>query len=147
MRLMRWDPFRDTEDFLRRGWPRSMSRVMEGQNGGTAGLEWSPGADITESDREFTIRAELPGVKKEDVRVTIEGSTITLSGERKLETEEKDVKFHRIESFHGTFSRSFELPDNVDRNAIAADSKDGVLLVHLPKVRLEKPQPLEIKVR
>ncbi len=95
----------------------------------------------------ITIRAELPGVKKEDVKITLEGGVIRISGERKDERKDKGTRFHRIESFHGVFSRSFTLPENVDAKAIKAASEDGVLMVHLPKTTVEAAKPVEIKVK
>jgi HSP20 family protein len=148
MSLMRWEPFRDTDEFFRRGWPGQAPRAARSAEGGVEppAVHWTPGADISESEQEFLVRAELPGVRKEDVRITVEHGTITISGERRMEKEDKTTRYHRIESFHGSFSRSFGLPDTVDVGAIRAESKDGVLLVHLPKKVLEKPRPVEIKV-
>jgi HSP20 family protein len=148
MSLIRWEPFREMDEIFRRSWPAGFGRLPRtGSQGGEQPMEWSPGADISENEKEYLIRAELPGVKREDVKVTLDQGVITISGERKLEKEDKGTKFHRIESFHGTFSRSFGLPDNVDQAAIFADSKDGVLFVHLPKTKpAEKPKAVEIKV-
>jgi HSP20 family protein len=112
-----------------------------------AGSEWSPSVDISETDSEYLIRAALPGVKKEDAKVTYEDGMLTLSGERQQEEEVKDEKFHKVESFYGSFSRSFALPDGVDEKAIRADSKDGVLTVHVPKVKVEAKKPTTIKVQ
>jgi HSP20 family protein len=148
MSLMRWERFRDTDEFFRRGWPGQVARAARSAEGGVEppAVHWTPGADVSESEQEFLVRAELPGVKKEDVRITVEQGTITISGERRIEKEDQGMRFHCIESFHGTFSRSFGLPDTVDVAAIRAESKDGVLLVHLPKRVVEKPRSVEIKV-
>jgi len=148
MSLMRWEPFRETDEFFRRAWPGQAGRLPRSAEGGAeaAAVHWTPSADISESEHEFVVRAELPGVKKEDVRITVEQGTITIAGERRIEKEDSSTRYHRIESFHGTFSRSFGLPDTVDANAIRAEAKDGVLLVHLPKKVMEKPRPVEIKV-
>lgn len=109
-------------------------------------VEWSPSADISETEKEYLIRAELPGVKKEDVKVTMEAGMITVSGERRQRQEDKSEKFHRIESFQGSFSRSFSLPEDVDSAAVRCESREGVLTVHLPKQAQKKPAPVEVKV-
>jgi HSP20 family protein len=143
MSLIRWEPFRGIDDWFERlgpagRWPRLFQ---------TAGpLEWAPAADITENDKEYLVKAELPGVKREDVKLTIEDGVITLTGERKHEREEKDEKQHRVERFYGTFTRSFTLPENVEEKSIRAETKDGVLYVHLPKkAKAEKTTPVQIK--
>src|SRR5947208_13820267 len=87
--------------------------------------EWTPLADITEDDKEYLIKAELPEMKKEDVKVTVENGVLTISGERKFEQEEKKRKFHRVERGYGTFVRSFTLPDDADSNKVKAEFKNG----------------------
>jgi HSP20 family protein len=109
--------------------------------------EWSPAANISETDKEYLIKAELPEVKKEDVRVLVENGVITISGERKQQKEQKDENEIRIESYYGTFSRSFSLPDNVDANGVRAESKDGVLKVHIPKKEVSKPKAVTVQVQ
>jgi HSP20 family protein len=94
---------------------------------------WAPLVDITEDDKEYLIKVELPEIKKEDVKVTVENGTLTISGERKFEKEEKDKKYHRVERAYGSFVRSFALPEGTDGSKVSADYKDGVLKVHLPK--------------
>ena len=115
------------------------------ENGGK--FAWAPSADISETEQEYLIRAELPAVKKEDVKVTLDQGMITIHGERKEEKETREEKFHRVESFRGAFSRSFSVPENIDEKAIRADSKDGVLTVHLPKARAAAPRAVEVKVQ
>ena len=147
--LVRWDPFSDTNRIdrtfnrmMRRafsGWPRL---AVEGE-----AFEWSPSTDISETDKEYLIRAELPAVKKEDVKVTVDGGMITIEGERKQEKEEKSEKYHQVEGFYGSFSRSFALPDNVNSEAIRCEDKDGVLTVHLPKTETHKAKPKQITVQ
>jgi HSP20 family protein len=114
---------------------------------GETGVEWSPSVDISETGQEYVIRAALPAVKKEDVTVTIEDGMLTLSGERRQKEEQKDEKFHRVESFYGNFSRSFSLPEGIDASAIRAESKDGVLTIHVPKTKPESKKPTTIKVQ
>jgi len=107
--------------------------------------DWTPVVDIQETDVEYLVKAELPEVKKEDVKVTVENGVLTLQGERKQEKEEKGKKFHRIERSYGSFLRTFTVPLDTDETKVAADFKDGILKVHLPKT--EKPRPKAIEVR
>lgn len=146
MSLIRWEPFRESEDFVSRVMPALWRRwpMMNGAEGGAS--EWTPTADISETEKEFLIRAELPSVRKEDVKVTIANGVIGIEGERKYDKEEKNEKFHRVESFQGMFSRSFTLPENVDEKAIRAESKDGVLTVHMPKAKVVAVKPVQVKV-
>ena len=108
--------------------------------------QWSPLVDITEDEKEYLIKAELPDMKKEDVRLTVENDVLTISGERKFEKEEKGKKYHRIERAYGSFVRSFSLPEDADGSKVTADFKDGMLHVHLPKSVKAKPKAIEIKV-
>jgi len=147
MSLIRWEPFRDADDFFRQfastnfgRWPRTVSGTTESMP------DWSPAADISETDKEYLVKAELPGIKREDVKVSLEDGVLCIEGERKYEKEDKDEKTHRVERFYGTFSRSFSLPENVDPKSIRAETKDGVLNVHVPKMKIEKPKPVQIKV-
>jgi HSP20 family protein len=147
MSLVRWDPFSEMDTLFNRmlptafgGWPR-FSRE------GDAKFEWSPSADISETTKEFLIRAELPAVNKEDVKVTVDRGMITIEGERKQQKEDKDEKFHRVERFHGSFMRSFALPENVDIDAIRCEDKNGVLTVHIPKTESGQQKPKLIKVQ
>jgi HSP20 family protein len=119
-------------------------------NGGKEALtvaQWSPLVDITEEEKEYLIRAELPDMKKEDVRLTVENGVLTISGERKFEKEEKGRKYHRIERAYGSFVRSFSLPEDADGIKVTADFKDGLLQVHLPKSVKATPKAIEITVR
>lgn len=102
--------------------------------------------DIVEDENEYRIKAELPAMKKEDVRLTVDNGVLTISGERKYEQEEKREKHHRIERAYGSFVRSFSLPEDADGSKVTADYKDGVLHVHLPKSEKAKPKSIEIKV-
>ncbi len=149
MNLVRWDPFSDFESLFNRMTPRTIAawpRLSLDDDGG-ARLEWSPSADISETDKEYIVRAELPAVKKEDVKVTVDGGMLTLQGERKQKKDEKTEKFHRVESFYGSFMRQFSLPQNAESGAIRCESQDGVLTIHIPKKAAEKPKQIEIKVQ
>jgi HSP20 family protein len=108
--------------------------------------EWSPLVDIMEDEKEYLIQAELPDMKKENVRLTVENEVLAISGERKFEKEEKDRKYHRIERAYGSFVRSFSLPEDADGSKVTADFKDGMLQVHLPKSVKAKPKAIEIRV-
>ncbi|MDE2137677.1 MAG: Hsp20/alpha crystallin family protein [Gammaproteobacteria bacterium] len=146
MSLIRWEPFNAMDDMLTRfpTWFGRWPRLPGAQENGT---DWAPSVDVSETEGEYLIRASLPGVKKDDVKVTIADGMLTLSGEREQQIEEKDEKFHKVESFYGSFARSFSLPDAVDEAGIRADSKDGVLTVHVPKTRVEAKKPTTIKVQ
>jgi HSP20 family protein len=147
MSLVRWEPFSGIDEMFNHMLPASFGRLPRfslPSNGEK--YEWSPSADISETDKEFLIRAQLPAVKKEDVKVTVDQGMITIEGERKQDREDKTEKYHRVESFHGTFSRSFSLPENVSTEGIRCESKDGVLVVHIPKTKVEAPKAKQIKV-
>jgi HSP20 family protein len=108
--------------------------------------DWEPLADITEDDKEYIIKAELPDVKKEDVKVTVENGVLTIAGERRFEKEEKKKKYHRVERAYGTFVRSFALPDLAHADRVKAEFKDGMLTVHVPKSERAKAKQVEVKV-
>jgi len=144
MNLIRWEPFGGMDEMFNRfpgfftRWPRY---TAEGE------YDWTPSVDISETGEEYLIRAALPAVKKEDVKVTVEDGMLTLAGERQKKEEEKGEKFHKVETFYGAFSRSFALPDAVNEKAIRAESKDGVLTVHVPKTKVEAKKPTTITVQ
>ncbi len=108
--------------------------------------DWMPCVDIQETENEYLIKAELPEVKKEDVKVTVENGILTLQGERRQEKEEKGKKFHRVERSYGTFLRTFTVPVDADDTKVAADFKEGILRVHLPKTEKSRPKAIEVKV-
>ena len=148
MSLIRWDPFSDIDRTFNRMLRKSfagMPRLSREGDGGTK-LEWAPSADISETEKEYLIRAELPAVKKEDVKVTVDGGMITIEGERKQQKEEKTEKFHCVESLYGNFTRSFSLPEDINVEGIRCEDKDGVLTVHIPKTHTEKAKVKQIKV-
>jgi len=152
MNLIRYEPtsfpmFREMEEMSER-----LNRLIGGRirgNGGKESLtvaDWTPVVDIQESDDEYLIKAELPEVRKEDVKVTVENGVLTLQGERKQEKEEKGKKFHRIERSYGVFLRTFTVPLDAEETKVAADFKDGILRVHLPKAEKPRPKAIEVKV-
>lgn len=108
--------------------------------------QWSPLVDITEDDKEYLIKAELPGMKKEDMRLTVENAILAISGEQTFEKEEQGQKYHRIERAYGSFVRRFSLSEDADGSRVSADYTDGMLQVHLPKSQKAKPTAIEITV-
>jgi len=147
MSLVRWDPFADVDALFNRMLPRAGRWPRLSLEGNAGKLEWSPSADISETDAEYVIRAELPAVRKEDVQVLLDEGMITIKGERKQQKEDKNEKYHRVESFYGSFERSFALPDNVKSDAVRCDSKDGILTIHIPKTEPNKPKPKQIVIQ
>ncbi len=124
----------------------SPTRLHGGKEENLAVAQWAPLVDITEDEREYLIKAELPEVKKEDVKVTVEHGNLNLTGERTLEKEENGRHYHRIERSYGSFLRSFVLPDDADPQKVNAEFKDGVLRVRVQKLEKALPKSVEIKV-
>jgi HSP20 family protein len=145
MNIISWSPFRDMDDIFNR-YRRFASTSGDGDVGKIS-MDWRPTADICETDTEYLIKAELPEVDCNDVHISVDSGRVTISGERKMDKEEEDAIQHRIESFYGTFSRSFELPGDVDEMKITAKSENGMLKVHLPKTEVSKPKQIEINVK
>ena len=147
MNLMRWEPFAGMDQIFNPLFPNLFGRFPRVAGSGDANYDWAPAVDISETEKEYLIRATLPAVNKEDVNVTVEDGMLTLTGERRQKEELKDEKFYKVESFYGNFSRSFALPEYVDEKGITADAKDGVLTVHIPKTKVEAAKPTTIKVQ
>jgi HSP20 family protein len=147
MSLIRWDPFGEVDTLFNRLVPSNFANWPRLTVEGNRKLDWAPSADISETDKEYVIRAELPAVKKEDVQVTYDDGMITINGERKQQKEDKNEKFHRVESFYGSFERRFSLPENVNADSIRCESKDGILTVHIPKTETVKQMPKQITVQ
>jgi HSP20 family protein len=148
MSLIRWDPFADVDTLFNRLVPSSYANWQRmALEGNGKKLDWAPSADISETDKEYLIRAELPAVKKEDVQVTFDDGMITIKGERKQQKEDKNEKYHRMESFYGSFERRFSLPENVNADTIRCESKDGVLTVHIPKTETPKQKAKQITIQ
>lgn len=149
--ITKWNPFRELDELQNRlgpifgGFP---SRIATGNgNGETFTLpDWSPSVDIIEDEKEYLVKADLPEVKKEDVKVVVENGIVSVSGERKTEKEEKKKKYHRIERSYGSFRRGFLVPEDADAAKVKAEFKDGVLKVHMPKSPAAKPKTTEIKI-
>jgi HSP20 family protein len=148
MNVTRWDPFRELEemsDRLNRVFGRPQSRTDSGRETMTVS-DWTPTVDISETDREYLIKMELPEVKKEDVKVTVEDGVLTIQGERRQEREEKGKKYHRVERSYGAFARRFSVPDEVEESKVSAEFRDGMLNLRLPKSEKAKPKAIEVKV-
>ena len=144
----RWDPFRELEEMstrLNRLFREPGVRTLT-ENGGMTLTDWTPAVDVQETDGEYLVKADLPEVRKDDVRVEIQDGMLCVSGERKQEKEEKGKRFHRVERAYGRFERRLSLPSEVDAKRIAAQFKDGVLQIHLPKSSAARPQSIEVKV-
>ena len=149
MDLAKWDPFRELEDMsdrLNRLFGRSLARGRGSNKEIMTSAEWIPEVDISETDKEYLIKAAVPEVKKEDIKVSIEDGMLTLQGERKQEKEEQGKKFHRIEQSYGTFVRSFQIPEDADETKVKAEFKNGMMYVTLTKSEKAKPKAIEVKV-
>jgi HSP20 family protein len=151
MALVRWEPARELHTIQ-----QEMNRLFNtffdtpgpGSGGGGNGgaRRWIPAMDLVETDEHFVLRADLPGLSDEDIKLEVSDGVLTLSGERKAEHETRKDGFYRLERASGTFSRSMTLPDGVDTGAISASFDRGVLEVRIPKPAERKPQRVEIAV-
>lgn len=140
-----WDPFRELEEMSSR-----LNQIFRPGSGSErealAGFDWAPSVNISETDEAYVIRADIPGVAKEDIKINVENGVLTLSGERHHREEKKSEKLHRVESSYGSFLRSFTLPDDVKEEAVDAGMKDGCLEITLPKSTEQKPKARSIEV-
>lgn len=129
MSLIKWEPLNDIENLFGRAlsWPMTRSQSLLGVG------DWNPRVDISESDGTYLIKADIPGVSKDAIRISLENGMLTIQGERKQEKEEENKRFHRIERFYGSFTRSFSLPEDADSAAIKASAEDGQLTVTIPR--------------
>jgi HSP20 family protein len=150
-KLITWNPLREMDEaqnrfnpFFLAGFP---NRMGSGEIHSLTVADWSPEVDISEDDRGYLLKADLPEMKKEDVKVTVEDGILSVSGERKTEKEDQKRKFHRIERSCGTFRRSFTLPEDADSTKVTAEFHDGVLKVHLPTTPIARSKALEVKVQ
>jgi HSP20 family protein len=146
--VTRWNPFREMEELstrLNSLFGVTPARRADGQENMTV-AEWTPAVDILEDDHKYVIKAELPEMRREDIKVTVENGVLCITGERKLQKEEKNLRYHRVERSYGSFVRSFTLPDDADAGKVSAEFKDGVLQVHLTKSEAARPRQVEVKV-
>jgi HSP20 family protein len=147
MNIVKFNPFRELEDIqtrLNQFFTDAPIRKVEGN--GLFFSDWAPAVDIQETEKEYLIKAELPEIKKEDVKVEVLDHVLTIQGERTQEKEEKGKKFHKMERSYGKFIRQFALPNEVEATKVEAQYKDGVLNVHLPKTAAAKPTAVEVNV-
>lgn len=147
MSIVTWDPFRELEDMnnrLNRMFSRSLPARDTSKDALTV-FDWAPTVDIAETAEDYQIKAELPEVKKEDIKVSVDNNVLRIEGERKQEKEEKGKKWHRVERSYGSFLRTFTLPENADGAKMSAEYKNGVLNVHLPKTAKPAPKTIEVK--
>ncbi|HEX3625259.1 MAG TPA: Hsp20/alpha crystallin family protein [Verrucomicrobiae bacterium] len=147
--LTRWDPIRGMEELhnqLSSLFGRAPLRRPEGQEESITVAEWAPPVDISEDDKEYLIKVELPGLKKEDIHIAVADGALTVTGERKVEKEEQNKKYHRVERAYGRFARTFVVPDDAEADKVAAEFKEGMLGVRIPKSEKAKPKHIEVKV-
>jgi len=133
-----WDPFADLNRIQ-----RELDKNFFGPR--TRPADFAPAVDVHEDEDALVLRAELPGVKREDIDIQVDGNVLTVKGERKIESEKEGRRYHRIERSYGTFVRQFQLPTNVDANAIDAQLTDGILVLRLPKKAELKTRKIEVK--
>ena len=124
-----WKAMSELQNEMERWFGSGLSGVPELQSG----IDFSPSVDLQETSKEYFFRFDIPGVKKEDVKIEVESSTLTVSGERRAEKEEKDAKRHLTETYYGSFMRSFSLPQIIDQSKVIAEYKDGILKITIPK--------------
>ena len=149
MTLIRWRPTRDLmniQDEMYRAFDRFFSKDSWSDEESVSQAGWYPVVDINESNDEYLLNAELPGLKKEDIHISFTNGVLRLEGERKKEKEEKDTNYHRVERVFGKFCRTFRLPNTVKTDKISADFKDGILNIRLPKVEQVKPKEIEVEI-
>jgi HSP20 family protein len=143
--LTHWNPLRDIHELQHRVL-HALGQSTHAEREPAAVADWVPVVDIIEDEKEFLVLAELPGVARENVRVTVEKGRLTIAGERRLAQEGDGRKYHRVERSYGSFSRSFNLPENADPERVEASYKDGVLHLHLLKQEQARPRQIEVRV-
>jgi HSP20 family protein len=144
MQLTRWNPFVELDQIQQR-----LNRLFLDRTdkpGEEPFADFTPAVDIEETDNDFIVKADVPDVKKEEIKVHVQDGILALEGERKQEKEEKGKRFHKIEREYGRFVRRFALPTEVDADKVRAEFKDGVLTVVLPKAPAVKPKMIDVKV-
>ncbi len=156
MAIVRWNPARElmpalSEEMvdMRRQINRMFDNLFRGELPEPSDLlsTWNPSVDIAEREDGYVVKVELPGVNKEDVRITLEENLLTIRGEKKQEKESKDQNYHRMERSYGSFQRSFTLPTSVKADKIDANYRDGILTVTLPKAEEARRKQIEVTVK
>ena len=147
MAIVRWEPLRDlmmTQREFDRLFREAFSPALG--EGEVSTRTWAPPVDIFENGDNLVLKAELPGINPDDVEIRVEDNTLYLKGERKFEKEVKEQNYHRVERSYGTFTRTFSLPNSIDSDKVAANYKDGVLTLTMPKKEEAKPKTIKINV-
>ena len=150
MAIVRWDPFRDLmtiQERMNRLFDQTLSKTRTEDEEGLTASTWSPSVDIYETADSIVLKAELPGLNRENIDIQVRDNTLTLKGERKFEREVKDENYLRIERSYGAFQRGFSLPTVIQQDKIKATFKDGVLEVSMPKAEEAKPKQVKIEVK
>ncbi len=150
MAIVRWDPFRDVvtlQDRMNRLFDQALSKTRAGDEEGLTASTWLPAVDIFETADSIVMKAELPGVSRENIDIQVRDNTLALKGERTFEREVKDENYLRIERSYGAFQRAFSLPTAIQQDKIKAVFKDGVLEVTMPKAEEAKPKQVKIDVK
>jgi HSP20 family protein len=148
MAIVRWDPFRDLisiQDRMNRLFEQTLARTREEE--GIAASTWMPAVDIYETPDQVVMKAELPGLTREDIEINVRDNTLSLRGQRKFEKDVKEENYLRIERAYGSFQRSFTLPVTIQQDKIKAVFRDGVLELTLPKAEEARPKQIKIDVK
>lgn len=143
--MSRWEPFRDMLS-LRADMDRLFTTLF-GQAPEEREGFWAPVVDIEEDNENILVKAEIPGMKKEDIKVSVQGNMLNITGERKQESEVKSKTFHRVERSYGRFSRMITLPTDVDSDKVKASYKDGILSITMPKPESVKPRHVDVEIK
>ena len=146
--MINQDSLKELENMSQRlnGVLRGRSAPREDREEAMALADWVPMVDVAETDTEFLLHAELPGVEKKNVKLSIERGVLTLTGQREQDKESKGIRYHRVERAYGRFARSYTMPELVDEQKLTAEFRNGVLTVHLPKSEKAKPKSIEVRV-
>lgn len=150
MALVRWDPLKDLislQERMNRLFDEALTRTTKGDEETLSRGIWSPAVDIYETEDDIVLKAELPGISKDDVTVEVKDNILVLKGERKFEKDVKEENYHRMERAYGAFQRSFTLPNIVEKDKVKARYKDGVLEITLPKASESKPKQIKVEVQ
>jgi HSP20 family protein len=145
--LTRWEPFREfatLQDRINRVFRESYSGADRDESLTTS--TFAPAVDVYEDEHKVTLKIEVPGIEEKDIDVRVENNTLTVHGERKIEKEEKEENYRRVERHYGSFSRTFSLPTTADTENVSADSDKGVLKISLPKKAEAKPKQIKVNV-
>lgn len=145
MSMARWDPFRDLEA-LRENVNRLFQESMTPRRDISMAQAWTPAVDVVEDEEKIIVKAELPGLKREDIDIELTGDTLTIKGERKFENEERKENYVRVERSYGEFRRVFTIGVPVKAGEVKANYKDGILEVQIPKAEEIKPKKVEVAV-